>query len=34
VLAAIEGALLLDRTAQSTEHLTALRDEIDRLLAG
>jgi TetR/AcrR family transcriptional repressor of lmrAB and yxaGH operons len=32
VLAAIEGALLLDRTAQSTEHLTALRDEIDGLL--
>jgi TetR/AcrR family transcriptional repressor of lmrAB and yxaGH operons len=34
VLASIEGALLLDRTAQSTEHLTALRDEIDRMLAG
>jgi TetR/AcrR family transcriptional regulator, lmrAB and yxaGH operons repressor len=33
VLAAIEGALLLDRTAQGTEHLEALRDEIGRLLS-
>lgn len=32
VLSTIEGALLLDRTSRSTEHLTALRDAVGRLL--
>lgn len=33
VLAAIEGALLLDRTAHSTDHLEALRRMVAELLA-
>lgn len=33
LLAAIEGALLLDRTAQTTEHLRALRAALPALLA-
>jgi TetR/AcrR family transcriptional repressor of lmrAB and yxaGH operons len=33
VLAAIEGALLLDRTEQGTRHLEALREEIEGLLS-
>jgi TetR/AcrR family transcriptional regulator, lmrAB and yxaGH operons repressor len=33
LLSAIEGALLLDRTAHSTEHLEALRDAVAGLLA-
>ncbi len=33
LLSALEGALLLDRTLQRTEHLQALRDAIPTLLA-
>ncbi len=33
LLSAIEGALLLDRTSHSTEHLRALRDALPSLLA-
>jgi len=33
VLAAVEGALLLDRTARTTDHLTALRAAVPGLLS-
>ena len=33
LLSSIEGALLLDRTSHSTEHLKALRDAVPTLLA-